>query len=86
MGQHLRSLAADALQLLLDVVQVCAHAAAYAFNQACKIKGQDAGCPDLLGVLQPAKLKLPNLQPTTLSAEDAVSLSCSCLLPTLVQR
>ena len=75
----------NALQLILDVVQVCAHAAADALHQAREVKGQDACCPDLLRVLQPAELKFPNLQHTTPSAEDGLSLSCTCCMPTHVQ-
>ena len=48
MGQLICSIATDALQLILDVVQVCAHATADAVNQAREVKGQDACCPDLL--------------------------------------
>ncbi len=48
LSKLLSSVPTDALYLLLDIIQLCAHATADAINQACEVKGQQARCPDLL--------------------------------------
>lgn len=48
LGQHFCSLSTDALNLLLDIVQLCAHATADSFDHAGEVKWQQACSSDLL--------------------------------------
>ena len=61
LGQHFCSLSTDALNLLLDVFQLCAHATADPFHQAGEVKWQQACSSNLLRIPQPADLHLPYL-------------------------
>ncbi len=67
LGQRFCSLSTDALNLLLDIVQLCAHATADSFDQAGEFKWQQACSSDLLRIPQPADLHL------VLAGQDAQS-------------